>query len=943
MSAPSPVLLLPASADFIREAARRLVSAHADRLPDLSGLTVVIAHPAMQRPLRVALAEAAGGAVLLPRILGARQLAAEALPDTAATPLPELECVLRLAEALSRFRSIFPDQDPLSVAEALYAIFDELVLNAARLPDDEAAFAERLREAYGAQLVEPLSREAQIVHRLWRAYIEDIGERAPAFAYLAGLTAALDRLPDDAPLYWLGADALAQAEAVRLRPLIAAGRLQFWAQGRSEGRDGAAARALLEALGQPLPAPDSTAAAPPRQRLLDLAFADDGRLARDRATEVPPAAADGLHLVAAAHAEHEARIVDLAVREAILNGAHRVVIVSPDRRLARRVRALLERAGLTLEDRVGWALSTSRAAAALASWLDCLTTGFHFRPLLDLLKCGFFRIDDGDDDRASGPEAEAVLAGLLARALLQGRSDDSRPVAGLDALQALVAGRYPAAFDRLRRAAAALPLADAGRARSDWASTLRDSLKQLGLAAAFAEDDAGSQVFAVLNALDAAIAGSAIRLRWPEFRALLDRRLERATFRPSNLAQPQVALYTLEQTQGLSADCLILASATRAQLPGSAAGEAFFNQGVRRELGLPTWPQRQALSLARLRRVLEAAPRVVITYAGSDGEPPQLSPWLDALDAFAHAAGARPLQEPRLAAQALLATTEVSDPHAQPLPVAPMQMPEVVPDPALIDWLLSASGHQALIDCPYRWYASRLLRLSADNPADQDPGRADYGQRVHRILQAFHAEIDPALPPPYAGGFAAEDAPAIIARLAALADAVFADDLAARPLAQVWRQDFERLTPFLAGELIAAGSGPVEVEIDRKAAVAGWTLHGRLDRLQRSAGGSAVVDYKTGTVPRREDVLAGESVQLPHYALEAGDVQRVAYWDLKKRAAVAIEGEELGDLAADIEARLATMRQQLAGGSVLRAQGDRRTCERCEFGGVCRRDGWTTP
>jgi ATP-dependent helicase/nuclease subunit B len=942
VSASVPVLLLPASADFIGEAATRLVSAHADRLPDLSGLTVVIAHPAMQRPLRVALAEAAGGAVLLPRILGARQLAAEALPDTAATPLPELECVLRLAEALSRFRSIFPDQDPLRVAEALYAIFDELVLNAARLPDDEAAFAERLREAYGAQLIEPLSREAQIVHRLWRAYIEDIGERAPAFAYLAGLTAALDQLPDDAPLYWLGADALAQAEAVRLRPLIAAGRLQFWTQGRSQGRDGAAARALLEALGQPLPAPDSSTA-PPRQVLLDLAFADDARPARERAAEVPPAAARGLRIVAAAHAEHEARIVDLAVREAILNGARRVAIVSPDRRLARRVRALLERAGLTLEDRVGWALSTSRAAAALASWLDCLATGFHFRPLLDLLKCGFFHIDEGDDGHESGPEAEAVLAGLLARALLQGRSDDSRPIAGLDALQALVAGRYPAAFERLRSAAAALPLADAGRSRSDWASSLRDSLKRLGLAAAFAEDDAGSQVFAVLNALDAAIAGSAIRLRWQEFRALLDRRLEQATFRPSNLAQPQVALYTLEQTQGLSADCLILASATRAQLPGSAPGEAFFNQGVRRELGLPTWPQRQSLSLARLRRVLEAAPQVVITHAGSDGEPPQLSPWLDALDAFARAAGATPLQEPRLAAQALLAAAEVTDPQAQRLPAAPTPPAEVVPDPALIDWLLSASGHQALIDCPYRWYASRLLRLSADNPADQDPGRADYGQRVHRILQAFHAEIDPALPPPYAGGFTADDAPAIVARLAALADAVFAADLAARPLAQVWRQDFERLTPFLAGELIAAGGGPVEVEIDRQAAVAGWTLHGRLDRLQRSAGGTVVVDYKTGAVPRREDVLAGESVQLPHYALEAGDVQRVAYWDLKKLAAVAIEGEELADLAAGVETRLATMRGQLVDGAVLHAQGDRRTCERCDFSGVCRRDGWQAP
>lgn len=935
MSAPISILLLPTSAGFVREAAERLVARHAERLPDLSGLTLVIAHAAMLKPLLAALAEAAGGALLLPRIVTARQFAAEALPDSAAQPLPELECTLRLAEALSRFRSIFPGQDPLRVAEALYAIFDELVLNAATLPDDEAALAERLREAYGAQLIEPLSREAQIVHRLWRAYIEEIGERAPAFAYLAGFGAALNDSTHEAPLYWLGFDTLSQAEAALLRPPIEQGRLQFWTQGRSAGRDGAATRALLAALGQ-LPTHAANPAPGPRQHLLDQAFADDSRTARDRASTVPPNAACGLRIVAAAHAEHEARIVDLAVREAILAGARRVAIVSPDRRLARRVRALLERAGLTLEDRVGWALSTSRAAAALASWLECLATGFHFRPLLDLLKCGFFRI--GDD--AAGVGAEAVLAGLLERALLRGRSSEAPPVAGLDALQALVAGRYPAAFGRLRDAAAELPLAEAGRPRGDWAACLRESLKRLGLAAAFADDDAGSQVFAVLNALDTAIGGAAIRLRWPEFRSLLDRRLEQATFRPSNLAQPQVALYTLEQTPGLQADCLILASATRAQLPGSAPGEAFFNQGVRRELGLPTWQQRQALSLARLRRVLEAAPQVVISHAGSDGEPPQLSPWLDALDAFARASGQPGLHDAALAARALQAAVDIAEPAAQLLAASPATRPGPVPDRALIDWTLSASGHQALIDCPYRWYASRLLRLSAETAPDQDPNRADYGQRVHRILQAFHAETDRALPAPYTGGYAADDADAIAGRLAALADAVFAADLAARPLARVWRQDFERLTPFLVAELIAAGGGRIEVETDRQSQIAGWTLHGRLDRLQRREGSTTVVDYKTGAVPKRDEVLAGESVQLPHYALEAGDVQRVAYWDLKKQASVEIGGEELADLAADIETRLATMRAQLLDGAVLAAHGDDRACARCDFGGVCRRDGW---
>ncbi|MCX7061838.1 MAG: PD-(D/E)XK nuclease family protein [Gammaproteobacteria bacterium] len=933
MSAPDSILLLPTSASFAREVAERLVLSHTAQLPDLSELTLVIAHAAMLKPLRAALAEAAGGALLLPRIVTARQFAAEAMPDSAAQPLPELECTLRLAEALSRFRSIFPGQDPLRVAEALYAIFDELVLNAATLPDDEAALAERLREAYGAQLIEPLSREAQIVHRLWRAYIEDIGERAPAFAYLAGLGAALNNRPHDAPLYWLGFDALTQAEAVLLRPQIEQGRLQFWTQGRAAGRDGAATRALLAALGQ-RPAAAAMVQASPRQALLDEAFADDTRTARDRAAAIPPDAARGLRIVAAAHAEHEARIVDLAVREAILAGARRVAIVSPDRRLARRVRALLERAGLTLEDRVGWALSTSRAAAALACWLECLATGFHFRPLLDLLKCGFFRIDDDDPD----PGAEAALAGLLERALLRARSDDAPPVAGLAALQGLVDGRYPAAFERLHKAAAELPLAEAGRPRGDWAACLRESLKRLGLAAAFADDDAGSQVFAVLNALDAAIEASAIRLRWPEFRALLDRRLEQATFRPSNLAQPQVALYTLEQTPGLQADCLILASATRAQLPGSAPGEAFFNQSVRRELGLPTWQQRQALSLARLRRVLDAAPQVVITHAGSDGEPPQLSPWLDALEAFVHAAGQPSLHDPALAKRALLAAVDVADADAQRQPALPMLIACAEADAELIDWKLSAGGHQALIDCPYRWHASRLLRLKAETAPDQDPSRADYGQRVHRILQAFHAEIDPALPAPYRGGLGEDDREAIAAKLVALADAVFAADLAARPLAQVWRQDFAQLTPFLVAQLSAAGGGHIEVETDPQSQVAGWTLHGRLDRLQRRPGHNTVVDYKTGAVPKRDDVLAGESVQLPHYALEAGDVQQVAYWDLKKQATVEIDGEELADLATDIEARLLTMRAQLKEGALLIAHGDERSCARCEYSGICRHD-----
>ncbi len=207
-------------------------------------------------------------------------------------------------------------------------------------------------------------------------------------------------------------------------------------------------------------------------------------------------------------------------------------------------------------------------------------------------------------------------------------------------------------------------------------------------------------------------------------------------------------------------------------------------------------------------------------------------------------------------------------------------------------------------------------------------------------LAAFHARIDPALPAPYLGSIDAGSADAIAAKLDALADAVFAADLAARPLARVWRQDFTALRPFLVERLIAAGDGGIEVESDRRTTVAGWELYGRLDRLQRKASATTVVDYKTGAVPKLADVAAGESVQLPHYALEAGEVTRVEYWDLKAQKTVALDGEALAELSEGISARLRTMQKQLLAAQPLPAQGDERSCSRCEFAGVCRHGAW---
>jgi|GEM_PF-1204022 len=931
------LLLIPAAAPFADEVAERLISRYRESLPDLSRLTVVIASPAFARSLRVALVRHAGSAILAPRILTSAQFALEALPADADMPLSALACRLQLSEWLTRLSSVFPDQDPSRVADALFQIFEDLVLNAVSLPEDEAAFAECLRAAYDAPELAALSREAQIVHRLWRAYVEQIGDRAPAVAYLRGLQAALS-LPQ--PTIWLGFDVLQRAEATLLKAALANDSVQFWMQGRLKGRDGAAARSLCSALGM---APEQFEAATGRAALLDACFADDGLPASERARALRGAGPTGLRLVSASNADHEAHIVDLAVREAVLAGAQRVAVVSSDRRLARRLRALLERAGLGLEDRVGWALSTSRAAAALASWLECLESGFSFRPLLDLLKCGFYA---GQASEASAPRPEPLLAARLeSEVLYASRFREVRvPISGLRAFsQAFGDKAYPALFERLRKASSELPVNGPALSGTLWIEGIVASLKTLGLSGGLAEDDAGTQLLATISQLQNALDGLPLRLPWPDFRALLDRHLEESTFRPAaaGSAVPSIALYTLEQTQGLDADAVVLASATRAQLPGSAPGEVFFNQTVRRELGLPTWPERQMQTLARLRRVLEAAPTVTITYAGSaDGEAPQASAWLEAIASFAEAAGFDALHDSALARRALSPQTQVVIAGASDSIPATMPKPPASRD--LLDFRLSASGHQALIDCPYRFHIRNALHLHAEQAPDEAASRSDYGERVHSILRGFHVHHDPELPAPYTGQLSAGQLPAVQAKLEALADAVFAPDIRARPLAKTWRHEFGELAPWLAEQLVNRGDArSVQVEIEQPRAVAGWTLKGAIDRLETRAPGESVIDYKTGSVPKKEDILSGEAVQLPHYALTVHDPVAIEYWNLKEQKQLQVNGEALSALTKAIEARLALLHDELANAHAMPAHGNALACSRCVYRGICRHDAWS--
>ena len=227
--------LIPPGADLFDAFAQDLIADAREALPDLSTTVILLPSGGSAARLRGLLARHAGRGLLGPRIATLGGFAAQ---QGGVAPLSALECRLLLTEALRRYRNLFPGQDNAQVAEALFELFEELTAAQVAPEADEAAFEGTLAKAYDAPKLEWLSREAQIVHKLWQAFAADSGARSPASVHLAKLRAAFETAT--MPIHLVGFDAFTRGEASIVGPALRAGRARLWLQGRAEGHDGVA-------------------------------------------------------------------------------------------------------------------------------------------------------------------------------------------------------------------------------------------------------------------------------------------------------------------------------------------------------------------------------------------------------------------------------------------------------------------------------------------------------------------------------------------------------------------------------------------------------------------------------------------------------------------------------------------------------------------------------
>lgn len=893
-------LLIPPSAAFWDEVARALLEdgplqSVDSGLQNFSGMRVVVPSFTHAQHLKASLASQLRRPFIPPRITTLPSWLAMQPPEESAFAshserMMALYAELRQHGWLKKLFSARRNTDLLPLAQMLLTLFDELT--EALLPSMQvsAAAAEDRWQAALEQLPPPvrtlLSEEAQLVWSLWKSQLGRNDPTAACFAHMM-------RLADmaDMPLIWMTSAEPTPAEKAFL---AAYGERQDVLPVMLDWRAPSVAGVFASAWTE----------------MLD----EDGRDAYFAHAQVDIAVPAGLSLRAAGSLEEEAQHGAQTIIDWLRAGRKHVAVIAQDRVVARRIRALLERAQIFIADETGWKLSTTRTAAAIAALLDVVSTRAETIALLDLLKSPFLCPHIHDKDMRV-MEIEHALRRF-------------NVLGGWETVTGALSDA-PLARDLLIQIAGQARLFGGRKTLPEWGAVTNAALEALGMRAALEADAAGAQVTSLLDTLMQDCDGMSQPFTFSEWRAFLSLQLELTPFVPEE-ADRRVVMLQLNGARLRRFDAVLMVGADADHLPSQSTETLFFANAVRRELGLVTREMRHRTQMRDFAELLSANPEVVLSWqAHRDGEPNPVSTWIQRLQLTLERAG-----QPTVPAHQVDITPVTLKPAllSMPSPSAPQLLPR----------RLSASGYNSLVACPYQFFATRMLGLDGLDELSDMPEKRDYGDWLHAILKTYHEAVrDRKVSPERRENLLRE-----------ISDKVFQHTLDQSAAALGYYARWQKVIPAYLewaneresnGWRFAFGEQWFEKTLS-------WpggqiTLHGCVDRIdENDAGERAVLDYKTKPIQTLRDKLKeAEDHQLAFYGVLS---------DLPVSSGHFVALEATRELTGDAEAKNYVAWQQMleeqivnniraiTQGAPLPATGIEQICMYCDVRGLCRKGAW---
>jgi ATP-dependent helicase/nuclease subunit B len=600
------------------------------------------------------------------------------------------------------------------------------------------------------------------------------------------------------------------------------------------------------------------------------------RLEQPEVAEQIAAAMDKLAVIAAPNPEMEALAIAIAMREA-RHLRKTAALVTPDRALARRVMAALDRWNLAFDDSGGDALMETSAGTFARLAAEAIAKGLEPPTLLALLKHPLCRL--GGAPREFGGAFEtlelAVLRGTrpqsgtggLARELARFRAELAKlrrgeasslhpaeprarlAIEALDGAEALVATLH-VALAPLESLSPSRPYDFAELAARHREVLVALSRDENGVALAF-EDAEGLALAASFDDLLGERQRSGLLVALSDYPDVFQTAFgDRAVRRPERPGAT-LHIYGPLESRLMQADRVVIGGLIEGVWPPSPRIDPWLSRPMRHELGLDLPERRIGLSAHDFAQLLGAEDVILSHAAKAGGAPAVASRFLHRLEAVA----GDHWQAAALRGDAYVRYAEAMD---QPDKVEPIPQPAPKPPRATRPLKLSVTAIEDWLRDPYTIYAKHILKLDALDPVDMPLSAADRGSAIHEAIGEFTQAFAAKLP----------DDPVRVLR--EIGETHFAP-LMERPEARaLWWPRFQRIASWFAeweiarrgtiDEIAAEIRGEITIPLDNARS---FTLSARADRIERRHDGSfAILDYKTGQPPTGKQVRMGLSPQL---------------------------------------------------------------------------------
>ncbi len=962
----SSVITVPAHQNILQYAADYITETFSSRSPDFSNISVLLPHAQASEQFNHALCRTLNSKTpaIIPPWSGTlktwvKQFSHNDHPDFQI--ISEQARQLLFIEALQQHPDLFKEENQWQVTQALLELFDELNLNQTKLFTSEEEWQARLQLAYGIeqqhnqrnnQQHEHLMHESKLVYTLWHAWQTQLLENSlydESGDYLSRLINASSNINQQQHFLCLELSLYSNTEQDFIQSLVDNNMCSILTYAKTM---------------QAHQTINNTA----YSSFINETFSYESASIKSRAKQYknqhPDTTADELPFSTylASSEEEQIRAIDYHVRLNVLKG-NQVAIISEDRKLSRRLRALLERANIQLYDKAGWSLATTQAATIIERWLACIEEDFSAYPLLDCLKSPYINIYDVKKDSSTNSNKEKFKENiyrfehdLILHENVSSNIDNYKRKLK-ERLKRL--NHWPeTAYDELIETLnyvenTAAPLVKLYSQNKDirlstFIKCLMESLEKLGVIESYQTDNAGLVLLKTFDELKQSTHISDPVLSWFDCRIWLAMALESQHFTPLS-SNNHVQLMTLEQAALLNFDCIIFAATESQYFPVSANNHPFFNQSVRASLGLTTWDERRKQRHELFNRTMLSASDILLTACSEEkGEEKPVSPWLELLINF-HQLVYNKKPENTFLKDLVQSNAEVFNCDEIAPPKQSLTPETAIPD-KLIPKKISASSYQRIINCPYQFFSADSLKLKPLEELSHELKKSDYGERIHLILQCFHSGHKT-----YGKAFPSElteknrqDAER---HLSSLSNNIFLSDLENNVLHRSWLYRWQKHIPaYINWQIqhqqdwsIYLSEKTMEVTLNES-----LTLYGRLDRIDsnKENNSHAIIDYKTGKTARLEDVETGENVQLSTYALLDSEATDVSYLSVdssyqKVESKSSLSGDELDKNRDKNKQRLTEIFSQLKAQKPTPAWGDDAVCRYCNFSGLCRKQEWS--